>query len=79
MEHHYDYNYYLIQLGRYKHSIDINTLLNSGKTSGPNFEKTQMINKILIVESKQPKNAKFKTSIVKRLTNKKNLITKIIF
>ena len=58
-------------VGGYGHSIDINNLLNSGKSSGPNPEIAQMHNKLLIVASKQLKQGKFKTSTVKRLTNRK--------
>ena len=55
-------------LGGYGHSIDINNLLNSGKLSCPNPEIDQIHNKLFIVSSEPPEEAKFKTLTVKRLT-----------
>ena len=58
--------------GGYGHSIDINNLLNSGKSFGPNPEIAQIHNKLLIVASEPPEGVKFNTLFAKRLTVGKN-------
>ena len=63
----------------YGHSIDINNLLNTGQSSGPNYEIAQIHNKLLIVASDPPEGAKFNTSLAKRLTGWKKFSSRKIF
>ena len=41
-------------VGGYGHSIDVNNLLKTGKSSGPNPEIAQMYNNLLIVTCEPP-------------------------
>ena len=66
-------------LGGYGHCIDVNNLLNSGKSSCPNPEIAQMHKKLLIFASEPPEDAKFNTSIAKRLTGGKKLLSRELF
>ena len=63
----------------YGHCINVNNLLNSGKSSGPNPEIAQMLNKLLIVASEPKEDAKFNTLISKRLTDGKKFLSRELF